>query len=158
MRPIDRQRPLKRDIEIVPFRLRHLERILRIERASFDRDAWPRRYFLQLYAECGGLFVTAKVAGRIAGYAVACIGEGHAEIASLAVHPDYRRRGVAAALLRHLLGALASAGVPRADLMVRTENAAGAQLYRALGFRKVRRVRRYYEDGGDGFLMARAIK
>jgi ribosomal protein S18 acetylase RimI-like enzyme len=43
-------------------------------------------------------------------------------------------------------------------LMVRAGNTAGAELYRALGFRRLRLVRRYYEDGGDGVLMARAIQ
>ena len=65
---------------------------------------------------------------------------------------------MAHALLRHTLRALAAAGVRRVELMVRTGNTAGAQLYRGLGFRRVRLVPRYYEDGGDGFLMARAIQ
>jgi ribosomal-protein-alanine N-acetyltransferase len=131
---------------------------MRIERASFGADAWPRKYFLELYRDCRDFFVLAKVGGRIAGYAVACADKRHAEIASLAVHPDYRRRGVADALMRHTLGALGAAGFGRVDLMVRTENLAGAQLYRSLGFRRVRQVPHYYEDGGDGFLMARAIQ
>ena len=139
-------------------RLRHLARVLRIERASFGSDAWPRKYFLELYRDCRDVFVVAKVGGRIAGYAVACVEKRNAEIASLAVHPDYRRRGVADALMRHTLRELGAAGVGRVELMVRTGNTAGAQLYRSLGFRRVRRVPRYYEDGGDGFLMARAIQ
>ena len=113
-----------------------MPRILRIERASFGSEAWPRKYFLELYRDCRAFFVVAKVGGRIAGYAVACMAKRNAEIASLAVHPDYRRRGVADALMRHTL----------------------RELYRSLGFRRVRMVRRYYEDGGDGFLMARAIQ
>jgi ribosomal-protein-alanine N-acetyltransferase len=139
-------------------RLRHLARVLRIERASFGSDAWPRKYFLELYRDCRDVFVVAKVGGRIAGYAVACVEKRNAEIASLAVHPDYRRRGVADALMRHTLRELGAAGARRVELMVRTGNTAGAQLYRSLGFRRVRRVPRYYEDGGDGFLMARAIQ
>lgn len=135
-----------------------MDRILRIERASFGAEAWPRRYFLELYAECRDFFVVAKVGGRIAGYAVACMEKRNAEIASLAVHPDYRRRGVAKRLMSHLLRALRAAGVRRVELMVRSGNTAGAQLYRSLGFRRVRLVKRYYEDGGDGFLMARAIQ
>ena len=131
---------------------------MRIERASFGSDAWPRKYFLELYRDCRDFFVVAKVGGRIAGYAVACADQPTAEIASLAVHPDYRRRGVADALMRHTLGALSAAGVRRVELMVRTGNLAGAQLYRSLGFRRVRLVPRYYENGGDGFLMARAIQ
>jgi [ribosomal protein S18]-alanine N-acetyltransferase len=158
LRPFHRQRSLTRTIQIVPFRLRHLPRVLRIERASFGREAWPRRYFLELCADCRDFFVVAKVDGRIAGYAVACAEKGNAEIASLAVHPDYRRRGVADALMQHTLRELGAAGVRRVELMVRTGNIAGAQLYRALGFRRVRLAPRYYEDGGDGFLMARAIQ
>jgi len=41
---------------------------------------------------------------------------------------------------------------------VRPSNPAGAQLYRAWGFRRGRSVRRYYEDGGDGILMVRALQ
>ena len=158
MRPFHGQRCLTPAIQIVPFRLRHLPRILRIERASFAADAWPRKYFLELYGDCRDFFVVAKLGGRIAGYAVACVDQRKAEIASLAVHPDYRRRGVADALMRHTLAGLRADGVRRVELMVRTGNAAAAQLYRALGFRRVRTVARYYEDGGDGFLMARALQ
>ena len=103
---------------------------MRIERASFGADAWPRRYFLELYRDCREFFVVAKAGGRIAGYAVACADKRNAEIASLAVHPDYRRRGVADALMRHTLGELPRRACRRVELMVRTENIAGAQLYR----------------------------
>jgi ribosomal-protein-alanine N-acetyltransferase len=158
LRSFHGQRSLTRAIQIVPFRLRHLARVLRIERASFGAEAWPRRCFLELYHDCRDFFVVAKVGGRVAGYAVACAEKRNAEIASLAVHPDYRRRGVAGVLMRHTLRELGAAGVGRVELMVRTGNTAGAQLYRSLGFRRVRMVPRYYEDGGDGFLMARAIQ
>jgi ribosomal-protein-alanine N-acetyltransferase len=158
LRSFHGQRPLTRAIQIVPFRLRHLARILQIERASFGSEAWPRRYFLEMYRDCRDFFVVAKAGGRVAGYAVACAEKRNAEIASLAVHPDYRRRGLAAALMRHTLRELGAAGVRRVELMVRIGNTGGAQLYRSLGFRRVRMVPRYYEDGGDGFLMARAIQ
>ena len=149
---------MTRAIRIVPFRPRHLERILQIERASFGAEAWPRKYFRELYGDCRHFFIVAKVSGRIVGYAVACAEKRDADIASLAVDPDYRRRGVADRLLRHTLRALGAAGVRRVELMVRPENTAGAQLYRSLGFRRVRREPGYYEDGGDAFLMVRAIQ
>lgn len=158
MRSFHRQRRLTHAIQIVPFHLRHLPRVLRIERASFGAEAWPRKYFLEIYRDCRRFFVVAKLRGRIAGYAVACLEKRDAEIASLAVHPDYRRQGVADALMRHALRQLSASGVRRVELMVRTGNTAGAQLYRSFGFRRVRLLPRYYEDGGDGFLMARAIQ
>ena len=158
MRPFDGQRHLTRAIQVVPFRLRQLERVLRIERASFGREAWPRSYFLELYGKCRELFLTAKVGRRMAGYSVTCVKDREAEIASIAVHPDYRRQGVADALMGRTLRGLRAAGVRRVELIVRTGNLAGAGLYRAWGFRRVRKVRRYYEDGGDGILMVRAIQ
>ena len=149
---------MTRQIQIAPFRLRHMQRLLRIERASFGAEAWPRQYFVEMYRDCRDFFVVAKVRGRIAGYAVACTEKRNAEIASLAVHPDYRRRGVGDALMRRMLRELRTAGVRRVELMVRTGNTAGARLYRLLGFRRVRMLRRYYEDGGDGVVMVRRIE
>ena len=157
MRPFDRQRALKRPIEIEPFRLRHMERILEIERASFGKQAWPRRMFVDLYDEYPQLFLVAKAGRRIAGYMATAVEGRSAEIVSLAVDPDYRRRGLADALMRHTVEALRAGGVRRAELMVRPGNAA-AQLYAAWGFRRRRLVRRYYEDGGDGILMTRALQ
>jgi len=148
---------LKPAIRIAPFRLRQLERILQIERACFGKDAWPRGYFLEMY-RAGSLFLAAKSGGRIAGYALACAEKRGAEIASLAVHPQYRRRGIAGALMRDTLRRLRAAGVHRVELTVRTGNTAALELYRSLGFRKMRLDPRYYEDGADAFVMARAIQ
>jgi ribosomal-protein-alanine N-acetyltransferase len=39
--------------------------------------------------------------------------------------------------------------------MVRVTNREARAFYEKYGFRKVRTVRGYYEDGGDGWLMAR---
>jgi ribosomal-protein-alanine N-acetyltransferase len=157
LRSFHGQRHLKATIQIVRFRPRHLPRVLRIERASFGTDAWPRSEFLEYYRECGEWFVVAKLSGRIAGYAITCMEKRAAELASIAVHPDYRRRGVADALLRHMLDAVASAGLRRVELMVRCDNPAGQQLYRSLGFRRVRRVHGYYDDGTEGILMAKSL-
>ena len=158
MRPLHRQRHLKRAIQIVPFRLRHLDRILQIERASFGRDAWPRKAFLEYYEDCRELFFVVKFSRRIAGYIIACVETGDAEIASLAVDADYRRRGLAAALMDRVLREVRAAGIRRIELMVRVGNTAGAQLYRSFGFRRVCGVPRYYEDGGDGILMVRRMR
>ncbi|MGA2134697.1 MAG: ribosomal protein S18-alanine N-acetyltransferase [Bryobacteraceae bacterium] len=155
MRLFDRQRRLTPAIQIVPFRPWHLTPVLRIERASFGREAWPRGDFLEYRRECRDWFVVAKLGGRIAGYMIACPEKRGAEIASIAVHPDYRRRGVADALMRHMLGVLEAAGVRRVELMVRVDNPAAVKLYRSLGFRRLRVDPGYYDDGVPGLLMVR---
>ena len=55
-------------------------------------------------------------------------------INTIAVGPDYRRQGLATALMRHILGEVAREGIRRATLEVRQSNEAARQLYEHLGF------------------------
>lgn len=55
-------------------------------------------------------------------------------IANVAVHPNYRRRGIARGLTLTALGHLRRRGAHAAWLHVREENSAARDLYRSLGF------------------------
>ncbi len=78
-----------------------------------------------------------------------------AHIATLAVHPRFRRQGVASLLLRTALDAAAEEGTRVAYLEVRASNASAQRLYRAFGFQVVGRRRGYYRDSGeDALIMA----
>ena len=55
-------------------------------------------------------------------------------INNLAVRPSLRRRGVASALLRHILAEGARRGAIRATLEVRRSNEAARVLYERFGF------------------------
>lgn len=61
-------------------------------------------------------------------------------IANVAVHPDYRRRGIARHLTQTALDHLKQRGIDNAWLQVRDDNPAAYHLYRSLGF--VERARR----------------
>lgn len=81
------------------------------------------------------------------------------QILTVAVHPDERRRGHAARLVRHMLDEGARAKVRVASLEVRASNEAARGLYRKLGFHDVGRRPKYYADNGeDAVLMDREIK
>jgi GNAT superfamily N-acetyltransferase len=58
-------------------------------------------------------------------------------IRDLYVDPAYRRRGVARALLTHVITAARSAGALRVSLQTETDNAAALALYASLGFERV---------------------
>lgn len=148
---------MQQGTRIAAFQRRHLDRIMRIERASFAAEAYPRGFFLELYRECGGLFFVAKRAGRIGAYMITCPDARGAEIVSLAVHPEHRRQGLARALIEHTFGVLRARGIRRVELRVRWTNAAGLSLYRSFGFRRTGLERGYYEDGGDAVRMVRTI-
>lgn len=145
-------------IEIRPFRRRHLERVLQIERACFSTDAYPREFFLDLYRESAGLFFVARRARRIAGYCVCCANGIAAELVSIAVAPGHRASGVGRALLRHMLTRLRGRRVRTLSLMVRLSNDDAIRLYHRLGFRSIATIPRYYEDRSDGLLMRKQLQ
>jgi ribosomal protein S18 acetylase RimI-like enzyme len=58
-------------------------------------------------------------------------------IGNVAVHPDWRRRGLATSLMEAALEVVSSKGGHWAGLEVRADNLGARQLYERLGFRKV---------------------
>jgi ribosomal-protein-alanine acetyltransferase len=146
-------------IEIRRAHLNDLPSILRIERTSFDRDAWDREIFLDyLHRSANSEFLVAAIDRKVIGYALAFRSETRAEIHSIAVAPAARGRGVAVALLKRILTLLRQQGFQTVSLDVRLENEAAISLYRKLGFERVRRVNGYYEDGAPAWRMRRIAR
>src|SRR5262249_14594864 len=131
------------------FRPTDLPAVMAIERASFRRDAYPRGLFMEYHAR-GALFLVASAGDGIAGYALAQRRGTRAELVSIAVKPGCRRGGAGKLLLHTTLRRLHVAGASRISLMVKTTNQEAQRFYESFGFRRVRRVHAYYEDGHDG--------
>ncbi len=144
-------------ILIRAFRPSDLDRIMKIERAAFSREAYTRKMFLQLYRECADLFVVAKRARRIAAYMSTCADSNQAELISIAVDPKRRKLGLGSALMRHTLAALKVRKVRRVVLMVRIDNTEAVRFYRRFGFTRLRTVPGYYEDGGAAYSMRKRL-
>jgi ribosomal-protein-alanine N-acetyltransferase len=140
-----------------PFRLSDLDRILEMEDASFGVDAYDRNLFAEFFHKCGDLFLVCERHARVWGYIVTCIRGDRAELVSIAVDPNARGKGAGSALLQSTLRRLKRRPVARFGLMVRLSNAPARAFYEKYGFRKLRTVRRYYEDDEDGILMSKDL-
>jgi len=127
--------------------------LLQIEKLCFGSEAWDGPLLLEYFAHCPELFLVAKYGRRIAGYATTCAAKERAELASIAVDPDFRAHGVGAALMEYTASALKRKQVPSWYLMVRISNESAIRFYRRFGFIRSRTVRGYYEDGGDAWRM-----
>ena len=79
-------------------------------------------------------FVVVDASGRIGGVAQCWTS---AFLKDLAVHPDYRRRGIGLNLLRHVFSAFQARGAPHLDLKVDAGNAPAIRLYERAGMRRV---------------------
>jgi len=136
---------------------RDLPGICEIEAASFGQEAYDCKLFADYLRKCGALFLVAERAGNICGYLIACLRGVSAELVSVAVAPELRGRGAASALLENLMCRLRRRGAARLHLVVRVDNRPARAFYEKQGFRRLRRVPGYYEDGVDGVAMTRSI-
>jgi ribosomal-protein-alanine N-acetyltransferase len=94
------------------------------------------------------------------GPAAAVIGIGgfwlladEAHIGTVAIHPDWRGRGLGEWLLLHLLEAGQTLGATVATLEVRPSNRVALALYAKYGFEQVGRRIGYYDDNGEDALI-----
>ena len=78
-----------------------------------------------------------------------------AEIMNVAVAPAYRRRGIAADLLQHMLEQAGREGAAAAFLEVSENNTAARQLYARAGFRPVGERRNYYPGSCENAIILR---
>ena len=140
-------------ITIRRFRRGDLPRILKIEQESFGVDAWPADLFEEYAAVTPELFLVARAGLRVAGYSITSMVRHGAEIASIAVLPQFRGRGVARRLLARSIRDVRSRGAAALWLMVRRDNYPAIELYKRFGFVRTATVAGYYEDGATGWRM-----
>lgn len=131
-----------------------LERVLAIERASFDRP-WSRDSFVREFDLAFSRTLVARSAGVVVGYLCRWRLEDEIQILNVAVAPEARRRGVGRALVEAVL---CEAGADRLDvsLEVAVGNDAALRLYEALGFTVAGARPDFYGRGRHARTMRRA--
>ncbi len=141
---------------IVRFRPTDIDEILRIERLSFAGDAYTRRMFAYLVRLGPDTFFVAWTEQGILGYLAGFMDDDEGYIASIAVDPAVRRRGVARVLIETATHRFTAKGAVAIGLHVRPSNAAAVALYEGLGFALVARLPGYYKDE-DGLFMRKPL-
>lgn len=130
--------PVAHEIDVLSFTLPWPERSLRYE--VTDNPA----------ARCW----VAETDGRVVGMLFLWMIVDEAHIATIAIHPDCRRQGIARKLLIMALDSAQAEGAKSALLEVRAGNKAALRLYEKFGFEVVGRRERYYKDNfEDAVLM-----
>jgi ribosomal-protein-alanine N-acetyltransferase len=76
-----------------------------------------------------------------------------AHVATIATHPDFRRKGIAKRLLSHALQKLMEQGARSSFLEVRESNLAAQAMYRKFGYEETGRRRRYYKDNDEDAIL-----
>ncbi len=119
----------------------------RLHGASFRRG-WSDDEIERLLLDRNVIAHRITLGGHFAGFIMARIAVGEAEILSVAVAASRKGKGLAGRLLRHHLGRLAAMGVQTVFLEVDEDNTPAIRLYRRAGFREVGRRAGYYPSEG----------
>lgn len=117
--------------------------VARIERESFTTPWAETSFRTELYSR----FAVTRVAvldDAVVGYI--CIRQivDECHLMDLAVHPGYRRRGIATLLLNNVLPDIEASACRSLYLEVRMSNRAAKRLYEKFGFRVVGIRKNYY--------------
>jgi len=137
--------------------LSDFDKIVEVEASSFKRPYPPALLFSLLHLH-GDMFYVALVDDEVVGYAVGAKrrdGSGH--VISIAVKPEWRRRGVGFKLMEALFNAFRERGLKRALLEVAVSNEEAVSFYKHLGFKVTALLKGYYPWGEDAYLMAKEL-
>jgi [ribosomal protein S18]-alanine N-acetyltransferase len=126
--------------------------LVAIERRCFS-DPWSETSFREALESPWTFGLVAHNNRGIAGYLIGREVADTGEILNLAVSPDFRRRGVARALLRAGLATFRNRRVEEVYLEVRESNRSAQALYLSSGFRPVGQRAAYYRNPKEDALV-----
>ena len=132
----------------------HVAQVAELEKLCFS-DPWSENSVASELKNPLSLWLVALDGATVAGYIGSQSVEGEADMMNVAVHPDYRRKGIARELVTGLVAALADKGVHSLALEVRVSNAPAIALYEQLGFQQVGRRPNYYRNPKEDALILR---
>lgn len=139
---------------IVPMRAEHVPQVAALERCCFS-DPWSENSVASELTNPLSLWLVALDGETVAGYVGSQTVLDQADILNVAVSPDYRRRGIAGALLESLRIRLEEKDVCQLTLEVRVSNEPAIRLYENLGYVQVGLRRNYYFKPKEDALILR---
>ena len=157
-------------------RLEDIPQVVEIDRLSFPMPWAARSYVFEIKDNNAGHMIVVEalpqppaigglkgvfkrltaptVAPVITGYGGFWLIEGEAHVSTIAVHPDYRGRGLGEVLLAGMLSRGMALKAEYSVLEVRVSNESALNLYRKYEYQVVGQRKNYYRDNNeDAYLM-----
>jgi len=140
------------NMDILPASLLDLSGLRRLEHACFSKEAWSLLDLIAVLTYSDVIRLKAVADEKMIGFIAADPrpSEGMAWIATVGVLPEYRRQGVARALLLECESRISQ---PRIRLCARPSNQAAIRMYQEEGYLAVDTWQKYYNDGESALVM-----
>ena len=138
----------------IQMRKAHVPQVAQLEKLCFS-DPWSENSIASELDNDLSLWLVALNDDLVVGYIGSQTVCGETDMMNIAVHPDWRRRGVARILIEQLILGLRERGSECLTLEVRASNAPAIALYEKLGFAQVGRRPNYYRNPKEDALILR---
>ena len=132
--------------------------IFSIEKESYGVEAWTMAQLKEESAGKDRFYVVAENAGAVIGYAGVVNLSGIADVLTVTVRADHRRKGIARELLRRLIDWTRTQKCEAIMLEVKVGNEEAMPLYRSFGFVEISRRKDYYGPGKTAIVMRKELK
>ncbi|MBR4072971.1 MAG: ribosomal protein S18-alanine N-acetyltransferase [Clostridia bacterium] len=139
------------DYQIKSLEMHHVEQIAALEKICFS-EPWSAEGIMDSF-KTGTVFLVAEKDKKVLGYVGVkpVIDEGY--ITNVAVFPEYRRLGVAKALLKRVDILAAEKGLSFVSLEVRVSNEPAINLYSSFGYKNEGERKNFYRNPTENALI-----
>ena len=122
-------------------------------------------FYESLLEELPEAFIVAEISGKIIGYIMCKMEHGFSNfrklgfvkkghVVSIAMLNEHRRKGFGSVLVNEAIKGVKTIHCSELYLEVRCSNNDAVRLYEKLGFSIIQRIKTYYRDGEDAYVMA----
>src|SRR3982751_2012290 len=147
--------------DVRPMTVSQLDECWRLDQRCFvDGEAYSRDTFEYLLTASEAVAYRAVTqSGVMVGFVIGLLEPDHTgHITTVGVAPEHRRRHLARRLMDKVEEGFRRRHIRIVRLGVRPLNISAQQLYLSLGYAVTQRLPKYYSNGGDGFLMVKALE
>ena len=143
-------------MNIVKMNESHVAAVAQLEKLCFS-DPWSENSIASELHNQLALWLVAEEEGCVAGYIGSQTVPNESDMMNVAVHPDFRRKGIAEALVNALCDALKEQGSISLTLEVRASNDPAKALYEKLGFALAGKRPNYYRNPKEDALILKKM-
>jgi len=129
-------------------------KVIELEYQNFDYP-YPPEIINFLFESYGDTFLVVEKDMDIIGFAIGIEQKKEGHILVIAIRDGFKRMGIGTFLMKKLIDVYEKKGINKLKLEVRTSNIAAISMYRKLGFKITNKLKHYYENGEDGFVLRR---
>ncbi len=127
--------------------------LYKLEQELFCTENFPLSRGSFVYHIKNNLLYVAEINEVVVAYVLVLIKRSNAKLYSIGVSKLHRGKDIAQKLLTTVIQEIKALRFSKLLLEVRIDNKAAISLYTKLGFHTLKRLKRFYLDGCDAFLM-----